>query len=358
VFCILSVFVYHTTRFFNLDPWSAKNAVTYRGVQLFTSFMDVWMMPMIFLISGASLYYAIVNTKAGFSAGKFFKDKVLRLLVPLVAAIFTHIMLDVYFDRLTNGKFSGSFFAFIPHYFDGVFLGSTSDGNFAFHGLHLWYLEVLFIFCALTLPLFLFLKSRVGARILEGLTRFMAVPGVFYVLLALPVVLCQTFLDRNSPLGNNWFSWSFPVYLCFFIAGFEIISSERLQSSIIRLRWVSLALSVASTALWILTDGHADLLVWALALSLLGFGMKHLNVNSPFLPYANEAVLPFYILHQSALICIGFFVVLWPVPDLLKWAIIATSSFIVCIGIYEGFVRRVNILRLLFGMKTLPRLSR
>jgi hypothetical protein len=80
--------------------------------------------------------------------------------------------------------------------------------------------------------------------------------------------------------------------------------------------------------------------------------MKHLNVNTPFLKYANEAVLPFYILHQTVLLCVGYFVVRWNIPDLLKWAIIASISFVIIMGLYE-LVRRNNTLRFLFGMKLL-----
>jgi hypothetical protein len=43
--------------------------------------------------------------------------------------------------------------------------------------------------------------------------------------------------------------------------------------------------------------------------------------------------------------------VVWAIPDLAKWAIIFTSSFIVIMSIYEFLVRRNNILRFLFGMK-------
>ena len=67
--------------------------------------------------------------------------------------------------------------------------------------------------------------------------------------------------------------------------------------------------------------------------------------------YANEAVLPFYILHQTVLLRIGYFVVQWDIPDLLKFLIISSSSFATIVVLYEYLVRRVNILRFLFGMK-------
>jgi hypothetical protein len=79
--------------------------------------------------------------------------------------------------------------------------------------------------------------------------------------------------------------------------------------------------------------------------------MQYLTRDAPFLKYANEAVLPFYILHQTVLLLIGYFVVQWAIPDLAKWAIIFVSSFIAIMAIYEFLVRRYNVMRFLFGMK-------
>jgi len=85
-----------------------------------------------------------------------------------------------------------------------------------------------------------------------------------------------------------------------------------------------------------------------------GFGMKHLTRNTPFLQRANEAVLPFYVLHQSILIYVGYFVVQWNIPDLLKWFIIAPLSLAIIIGLIK-LIERVNVLRFLFGLKPLRR---
>jgi glucan biosynthesis protein C len=87
-------------------------------------------------------------------------------------------------------------------------------------------------------------------------------------------------------------------------------------------------------------------------LAIFGFGMKHLTRSTPFLQRVNEAVLPFYVLHQSVLIYVGYFVVQWNIPDLLKWLIIAPTSFAIIVGLI-AIIRRVNVLRFLFGMKPL-----
>ena len=82
--------------------------------------------------------------------------------------------------------------------------------------------------------------------------------------------------------------------------------------------------------------------------------MRYLNFTSPALKYANEAVLPFYVLHQTVLLAVGYFVVQWQIPDLAKWEAIVLISFALIMALYEYLVRRNNLLRVLFGMKPLP----
>jgi peptidoglycan/LPS O-acetylase OafA/YrhL len=361
---ILAVFLYHSTRFFNLGDWHVKNSTTYISVELLEEFMGNWMMPLMFVISGASIFYAM--EKGG--AGKFFKDKVLRLLVPLLVVVFTHASLQVYLERITHGQFSGSYWAFLPHYFEGMYGYVGSSGNFAFAGMHLWYLLILFMFSLLCYPLFRWLKGS-GRKVLKVMGDILAFPGAMFLLLALPLLMVEsltgdTFWDEVTPGG-----WSFPLYLVFFIGGFVVISNERLQERMRKDRWVSLVLGLALLGvlmgMGIRAAGHpafeptfeewndilGSLSSWALILGFMGLARQYLNFTNPFLKYSNEAVLPFYILHQTVLLSVGFFVVRWPIPDLAKWLVIAAVSFGLIMGIYDYLVRRNSIPRFLFGMK-------
>ena len=76
VLAILAVFVFHSGRFFDQGDWHVKNPTTYLGVQIWTTFLVNWIMPLIFVISGASTFYAL----GARGAGRFVKDRVLRLL--------------------------------------------------------------------------------------------------------------------------------------------------------------------------------------------------------------------------------------------------------------------------------------
>jgi hypothetical protein len=144
------------------------------------------------------------------------------------------------------------------------------------------------------------------------------------------------------------------------------------QASIQRLRWLSLPIGLVlvgssifvlsleqlpafGTGRYALGWASRALGSWCCVLAILGFGRKYLGFSTPFLKYANEAVLPFYILHQTVLLGVGYFVVQWAIPDLLKWATILVISFPIIMVLYEFLVRRFNIMRFLFGMKLKPK---
>jgi len=60
-------------------------------------------------------------------------------------------------------------------------------------------------------------------------------------------------------------------------------------------------------------------------------------------------------MHQTVLLTVGYFVTRWPIPDLLKFVVISGSSFLIIAVVYEFLIRRINVLRVAFGMKPRPK---
>lgn len=86
-------------------------------------------------------------------------------------------------------------------------------------------------------------------------------------------------------------------------------------------------------------------------MAILGYGMRYLNFNRPVLAYANEAVLPFYILHQPVILLIGYLVIPLALPIAVKYVIIAPLAFGIVLALCEYGVRRWNPVRRVFGLK-------
>ena len=145
VLLILSVFLYHSGRVFHKWDWHVKDVIS-PGFASVLGFMEMWMLPTIFVVSAASIWYSLGYQKAG----RFIWGKVLRLFIPLVFGAFILSPHQVYLERITHGQFSGSFFQWFPRYFEGL---DGFGGNFAFTGKHLWYLMLLFMFSLVLLPI-------------------------------------------------------------------------------------------------------------------------------------------------------------------------------------------------------------
>jgi peptidoglycan/LPS O-acetylase OafA/YrhL len=351
---ILLVFAFHSSRFYNVEDWNVKNNIWYSSVQGWVLFSSSFMMPLMFVISGASLFYAL--GKGG--VGKFVKDKVLRLLIPLLVGALTHLSHQSYLWDKTHGLFDGNYFQYLPHYFPSAI---------NWFGGHLWYLWYLFLFSLMLYPLLRWFKGN-GSGFLSRLGGWLGKGARVYIL-ALPILLLYL-LPSDFPFMAMNGGYPYLMYLFFLLWGFVIVSDERLNESIRRLRRVSLFVGMALTAGFVIVYNQvADPTVmspililagalrvfggWICVLAFFGLGRQHLTAPTPRLGYANEAVLPFYILHQSVLLAVGYFVLPWRLPDLLEWAVIVAISFIIIMAVYEFVVRRVNVLRLLFGLKVL-----
>jgi hypothetical protein len=228
---------------------------------------------------------------------------------------------------------------------------------------HLWFILNLFVISLIALPLFLCLKTKSGQRMTAGLAGFLQ-RGPALLLLALPFPFVFLLPEVD---GKPFF-----MYLMVFVYGFVLMSDARYQPALERNRWVALILGIACT--WI---NYAVLLsgvqfedfslgfillglvnsfnTWFWLMAILAFGQKYLNVDNKLLRYARGAAYPFYVLHQTVIVAIGFYVVQWEINVLLKFLVIAVCSLGATIGLYDLFVRRTNVTRFLFGMKSKAR---
>jgi glucan biosynthesis protein C len=359
VLAFSGVFFYHCSRFFNTAGWHIKNAETSSLVDIFTGIFDLFGMPMIFAISGASIFFAL--RPAGVT--RFLRERALRLLLPLVVGILVLAPPQVYLDRFTHGVYRGTFLEFLPYYF--------TPANFAWNGVHLWYLVYLFIFTLFLLPLFIWLKRPSGQRALRYLSKFTERPGAIF-LWAVPVALVSIVVDPFS-LIKQGLSESllrlvmFPLPL---IYGYLIYADHAIQQAIIRQRRTFLFLSVGFTLFpplvsmaisqwgwkinllsYTVLMALCSLLIWCYLLTAFGYGMRYLTSNKRSLAYANEAVLPFYILHQPVILLLGYFIIQLRLPILAKYLIITPLALSVTLMLYEYGVRRVNTMRRAFGLK-------
>ena len=362
VLAMFSIFFFNNARLFNFYPWHVKNAETSLVPEIFVEFLDLWVLPLFFFLAGASVYYALKSR----TPGGFAKERTLRILIPIVIlGWFIIAPPQVYLERLTSGEFSGNIFQFYyPHYFDGLY---GMGGNFALVPMHMWFLWLLFIFSLISLPIFVHNK-RTGRSLGSRLATLFENPWTFIVPVLL-LALSETLLSHLGDLMSWGGGWNHLSYLMFFISGYLMFSNARIQENIKKYASIALiaalVLQTVHYLLWfVIKPGFPDSKAVYLGIeifttlrsllfifAILGLGSRYLNFNNRFLRYANEAVLPFYILHQTIILIIGFLVIQWSMGIAPKYLIISATSFVAILAIYELLIRRINILRFLFGMR-------
>jgi len=97
------------------------------------------------------------------------------------------------------------------------------------------------------------------------------------------------------------------------------------------------------SALWALNG-------WCWVAAILGLGRKYLSFNHRYLETTNELVLPFYVLHQTAIVAVAFYVVSLNLIVIEKYLIIILASFaMICVLLFP--INKINLLRFLFGMR-------
>jgi hypothetical protein len=75
------------------------------------------------------------------------------------------------------------------------------------------------------------------------------------------------------------------------------------------------------------------------------------GTTTRILAYAQEARLPFYVLHQTPIVVIGYYVIQWDMNALFKFLLISFSSLLITLVVYEVAVRPFAAARFLFGMR-------
>lgn len=379
VVAILIVFLFHCAKIFDYHTTDVFSAVRSPVLSAFREFNILWLMPLFFAVSGAAVFFSL---KPG-AALLFVKARVTRLLIPLViVGTFLINALYVYAIRLFRGQAEGGFFHWYPEFFDGMW---GFGGNFAplGHGTHLWYLEYLFVFSLILLPFFERSKKRIAGGLKRLSVRFEEPWALF--LLFLPISAAGAGFELIGLGGIRMTGGWDPIsYLLFFSYGYMIFSNGRILEIVERYGLMFLIVAFVLTALHVDTHFGFNLVIpgitrhdmsaggalrpldhsgcvavqafrglvgWCWIISLFGTGARLLNFSNKILSYANEAVLPFYILHHSIILLVGAYVVKREMGVGSQFLTVCSLSMAVIIVVIELLVRRINVLRFLFGMK-------
>ena len=155
---------------FASNHWWVSNTETNQTIADVLKFFRQWRMPLLFIISGVAV--SILLEKR--SILQFIDDRLMRILIPLVAGMILVIPPMIFFIW----RFQGSLEPVQDFYLRLLTPEWFPRGNV--HWLHLWYLAFIFIFSIAILPVFAYLKTKSGQFILATVTVIISRPAVLF----------------------------------------------------------------------------------------------------------------------------------------------------------------------------------
>lgn len=364
VLATLGVFLFHASNVFNTTNFEIKNAEGSEAIMIIDIFFYPWGMPLFFLIAGAGTWFALQRR----SAGQFTRERTLRILVPFFTGTLLLGPMQLYLSwshRTQTGVFAGSFTEFVSER-----LSYTGPKLFGAIGYHMWFLGFLFAFSLLALPLFSWFKGDAGCRFVSRLAGLCEHRGGI-LLFVLPLAVVRLGLQPFFPQLQHWAD--FFTYGMFFVLGYVLFADERFIQALRRDWWLLLVVGLAATLAAMIVGpslesfeienpprtfieflmwGVIVICGWCWATFMLFIGLRYLNRDSQALRYGQRTLLPFFVIHQPVILAIAYFVVQWEADLLIKLLVVVLGSFVVCIGLTELVIKRIGILRMIFGLKS------
>jgi glucans biosynthesis protein C len=356
ILAVLLLFPFHTLRVFDAqDPFYVKSSTLSMAITHLLDFISVWHMPLFFFVAGCSTYFALRKRRAG----EYAWERVKRLLVPLVFGILILIPPQTWFGARFNSGYAGSFWHYLA---SGDFLRwNIQDSGDYFGGFgtgQLWFILFLFVISLIALPLVFWGVRGHGAGRMQAFGRRLARP-MWWVL---PIGILFVASIAPEIAGKN-----LVFYLAVFVLGYVSVCHASFMESALRYRVPALVAGLGLSLATVLTSGVRRSLpdpslgreglvlmgiaaMWLAVIGFLGFGKRYLNRTCHTQRYLGEASYPIYIIHQTVIVALAFYLVETGLPAGVQWLLLLVGTVLGAFALYEG-ARRVAPLRFLLGMR-------
>lgn len=365
--------LYHIGMYYVADwGWHIKSDVTSEALQNLMVLPNQWRMSLLFFISAMAL--ALAQQRS--SRVSLFGLRSNRLLIPLLCGMFIVVVPQVYFEALSQQLIESGYLSFWWQYINPntELLRDHHSPIGLLTWNHLWFLPYLWCYSVLVL---------LGAPLLNALARLLQpVPGSIALLLVMAVLIAAWYFLRQAypsshALLDDWYNHA--KYFSVFIAGYLFALQANWWQRVISARSYFLVSAIICYCLIIADrEGLLDsipasfaesvtgrLLIgvvlalnhWSWILALVGYAGRYLNrptnkldKNGSLLHYSNNAILPWYMLHQTLIIVFA----VWLKPLALPVGIEAIALIVLtCLGCWAGYelIKRFWLSRWLFGLK-------
>ncbi|WP_292898803.1 acyltransferase family protein [Nitratireductor sp.] len=342
VSAFMLLIAYHASvAFFPDMKWLIEAPEGSATLSLIMKFPRAWRLALLFFVSGMGTWFVYRRC----SDLSFLKGRFKRLFPPLIFAMCVIIVPQVWYERIYENGYEGSFLTFwLTRYFTE---GKYPDGNFTW--AHMWFVAYLLVMTFVCYPVFRLIDQPFMKPVTDWFQRIAASPRV-YLLFLLPLVfnlaLSPIFPRQTNALYNDgaWFAvWASWFGLGFLFARYH----QALIGTVVGLRWQSAGLAAVLTlAIYLfswtgaggfsigdyetMTPLYKALLMalaWTMILALCGFAAKHLDAPSAIVSWLNRKVFPLYIVHQTVVVAALYYVLPLGLGVWTEYALVLMATF-------------------------------
>ncbi|MDG1857845.1 MAG: acyltransferase [Emcibacteraceae bacterium] len=363
VLAFLYLVFFHTGMMFVEWPFHIESGHDSEILKAFMMLTTTWRLDLLFLVSGVAI--SVMMTKMSIKG--FLGQRMIKLFIPLFFACAVVVAPQPYFEAVQKGLLGPGFWEFwTEKYFHFTWLEGMLTPWPTYN--HMWYVLYLLLYTVLLVPIFIFINSDRGVLALKSLeqwlikgTRVLWAPFILY----LSVYFYTGHNEITHAIWDDWFAHF--VYAYILILGVLFVRMPECWKAFDDIRFYSLAVALLSYGLimikynWntpldaIQWDLIEMIMKWSWPAALIGFARHYLNFTNGFIRYGNSVVYPFFILHQTITIIIGFYIIDWGLNGVGEFICIAFGTIALSLALIELVIKRSNILRICFGLKTIKK---
>lgn len=333
VIAIAFLLIYHIGIIF--QPWGffigfIQSAETSDAMWYPFAMLNVWRIPLLFFVSGMGLCFAARRR----NWKELLKDRAIRILLPLVfGSIFIvplHVFLFQYYYEL--------------------------DLEFDLSTGHLWFLLNICVYVIQIIGL-TFLRKDYNYSFFNFFRKLLKQPYLVYLFM-IPFILEAVLMNPDIFTMYVGSGHGFVLGMLAFWCGYIFVAiGDPFWDAVTKMRIPSLIIAVG---LYIIRAIYFDLsspnylqaiesISWIFA--AFGFAYKYMNKPSRYLGYLSRAVYPVYIIHMVFLFFAAAIILPLELSLELSFILIILITFAGCMITYELIIKRVGLLRPLFGLK-------
>jgi glucans biosynthesis protein C len=363
--------LYHVGMYYVTWDWHVKSPHASHAIEPLMLLTSPWRLSLLFLVSGVATGYLLARQ----GAGNFLGQRSTRLLIPLAFGMLVIVPPQSYLQVIEKLGYAGSYAEFYRLYISG-FHGFCQGGDCLIMPTwnHLWFVAYLWIYTVA-----LYVVVRLAPPVIPWLRRLaerrLSGAGILLwpiaYLCAIRMGLAPRFPSTHA-LAGDWYNHA--MYFGVFVLGFSLAGSRGAWAMLERSRWIAAGLAILGWAFLSAYNGaYSDDLPpaglrwfaralygteqWLAIAAVVGFAHRHLTHDSPARRYLTTAIFPVYILHQTLIIVVAHALKPSHLYPPIEGVLLVLVTLATCFLGYEA-IRRVRLLRPLFGLERGPRRAR